>query len=254
MLWAPFVVAALVLASTLVWVARLAGSTAPLAVTSATLLGAALLVNATVAVVGLLVARGRWTRRLAVAVVLVQLSTAPLLERTPLWFLGVGTSTLALLALTGPWLTGWLRRRPRPADPPSAAVLLAVGLLFLPIVVALAAPRGLAIGQWLLVGTAAASALGYSRAYVLALWTLRLAFPILGALALFGLPPAGAAALGLAEAILTRLAWSRHARQAITPLPPIRGHAVAIPPELVPPDVLGVAGRETTGRRIRRRP
>ncbi len=77
---------------------------------------------------------------------------------------------------------------------------------------------------------------------------------MLGALALFGLPPAGAVLLGLAVATLTRLAWSRHARQAITSLPPTRGHAVPIPAELVPPEVLRAAGREPTGRRSPRRP
>jgi hypothetical protein len=58
----------------------------------------------------------------------------------------------------------------------------------------------------------------------------------------------GAPALLVAGLIVVIPAWHRDVALAIAPAAPSRGTAVAIPPELVPPEILEAAGLDERGR------
>ncbi len=236
--------------ASLLWAARLGWEARPLSPGAGALLAVSLLVGATVAIAGLLVAGGRWARRFAMGMVALQLVTAVVLDPDSLWVAAVAASLLALAGLFGPWPT--VRRLPRADGPPARAVLIPLVLVVIPAVVALTAPRrvtGWGIGLAILALVLAGS---YARAWSAALWVLRLAFPLLALPAILTAPRWGGTVLAAAVAGLVWLAWSGEARLAIAPLVSPPSAVYPIPPELTPPEILDAAGLDRRGRRTDR--
>lgn len=244
-----FAVAALFTASAAAWSTRLLLDPEPFAAAPAALLAADLALLAAVAVTGMLVAKGRWARGLAVAESLAWLGVGAVM---PLDLWGVAAIVAAgasLAAAAGPWLTrGWLRHRPSADGPPVSAVAVMLGLLAVPAVVAVAGWNGLGPLDWALSGMAVVAGWGLGRGSVVALWTLRLGLAPLALAAGIdsGLP--GGPAPALAGLALAAASWRRDIGLAVSPIAAPPAARVPIPPELTPRDVLEAAGLDERGR------
>lgn len=244
---APFLVAGSVAAAGLLWAVKLILTPGLLAPDAGVLAGLDLLLLSTVAAAGLVLARGRWSRRLAYGVLAAGGAAA---LGTPLdawWALALVVSGAALVGLLGPWLNGWLRRLRAAAGPPVPAVLLALSLLALPGAVAVIGHGGLAPGSWLLAAAGPVLAWSYVRAHTAGLWGSRL-LPVFALPAALSAPLLPAVLLLLAAAVPAGLAWTAQAGLAVSPLDPRSATVVPMPPELVPPEVLEAAGLDDRGR------
>ena len=250
---APFFVAATIVLASMGWALALVFGSGPLADTTAALLAADLLLLGTVIAVGVALARGRWTRRAAFLLLGSQAILGVFLEVDGWWIAAVAVSALSIAAVAGPWLSRWLRKLPRSDGPPPKAVGLNLGLIALPALVAVTAPEGVPAGGWLLTGFTLIAAWAYSRAWLPALWAVRVALPLLGIAAAAVLPWWGALVLGMGVTMLTALAWSPEVRQATLSPAAVPVDLIPIPPELAPPEVLEAAGLDDRGKPIQRR-
>lgn len=197
------------------------------------------------AVTGMLVARSRWARRLALVVCGGQAILAVLSAADGWWVAGLTVSGVAAVAVAGPWLTGLVRSLPAAAGPPARAVLVPLLLVGVPFALGLADPQPIVGG---VVGFGAlGGAFWFIRALPGALVVVRVGWPIL---ALAGAWPMGmpATAVSIAAAVAVAVtAWHRSVATAVHPLVE-RGTVVPIPPELAPKDVLDAAGLDERGR------
>lgn len=248
----PVVIATSVVLASLAWALTLVFGSGPLADSAAALLAVDQLVVGTVIGVGIVLARGRWTRRAALLLLGGQALLGVFLTADGWWIGAVLTTAIGIGAVAGPWLGGWLRKLPRSDGPPTRAVIMNLGLIALPSLVAVAGLDGVPATGWLLSGFALAAGWAYSQAFLPALWAVRVALPVLGMVAAAALPWWGALVLGLAVTALTALAWSPEVRQATLSPAAVPVDLVPIPPELTPPEVLETAGFDTRGRRIER--
>ncbi|MDH3259723.1 MAG: hypothetical protein OEM81_13065 [Acidimicrobiia bacterium] len=242
-----FVAAAIVLASA-GWAFVLVFGSGPLADSAAALLAADLLILGTVIAMGVALGRGRWTRRASSILLGGQAVVGVFFEMDGWWIGAVLLTAVGIAAVAGPWLDSWLRRVPRTNGPPPTAVIMNLGLVGLPTLVAATASGGVPVGGWMLSGFALTAAWAYSQAWLPALWAVRISLPVLGVAAAAGLAWPGALMLGLGVSALTVLAWSPDVRQATLSQAPTRGNLIPIPPELAPPQVLEAAGLDDRGR------
>ena len=244
----PLLVATTILLASIGWALVLMFGSGPLAVSTAALLATDLLILGTVIAVGVVFSRGRWTRPTAFLLLGGQAVLGVFFDVSGWWIGAVVVSALGVGAVAGPWLGGWLRKLPPADGPPPKAVIMGLGLVGLPALVAITAPGGVPLGGWLLSGCAVAAAWAYSQAWLPALWAVRGAIPVLGVVAVAGLSWPGALALGLGVAVFTALAWSPEVRQAALSQAAAPVDLVPIPPELAPPEVLEAAGLDGRGR------
>ena len=244
----PVVIAATVVLASLAWALVLAFGSGPFAGSSAALLAGDLLVVGTVVAVGIVLSRGRWTRRAALVLLGGQAATGVVFEVDGWWMAAVMLSALAIGSVSGPWLARWLRRLPRADGPPPRAVSLSLGLMALPALVAVTAPEGVLAGGWVLSAFSLIAAWTYSQAWLPALWAVRVGLPVFGIVAGAGLPWIGILVLGLGVVILTALAWSPDVRRAAMTPTPAPVDLIPIPPELAPPEILEAAGLDDRGR------
>lgn len=243
-----FLSASLPLLGSLLWATVIATTDHPWPGAAAVLLSADLVLMSTIALVGIVLGRSRWARRLGVAVSVAGLVLGVFLEVGVLWALAVAASAAAVGAMTGPWLKGWVRERPAALGPPSVAVILELLLLAVPGVVGVAGVDGVRVVTVAVSISALGAALWYGRTAPGAVAAVRVGFPAVAIVAgLVDRSPSGLvlAALGLMVAIL---AWTPGAHLAARPLTR-RAHPVPIPPELTPPEVLEAAGLDEHGRR-----
>ncbi len=215
---------------------------------AAVLLAGDLIVMGTVALVGMVLGRSRWARRLGIGVSAAGLAVATAAGSGVLWRVTVFASAVALGALTGPWLKGWVRERPAALGPPAVAVNLEVLLLAVPGLVGAAGFDGLGVAGTVGALAALPVALWYGRTGPGAVVAVRVLFPAAAvATGLADRSPAGVA-LAVLGAVCAALAWTPGARLAARPLTR-RERPVPIPPELTPPEVLEAAGLDDRGRR-----
>jgi hypothetical protein len=215
---APFVVSAVIVAGVLALAVQLAVDSEPFAPGPAALLAVGMAALALVAMVGLLLSRGRWSLWLAYTVSAAVLALATVVSAGR-WLVAAVVLTLAgVTGLAGPWLRGWLRQRPAATGPGARPVLLLLGALALLPGASVASPSGLSGWHIALVVVAAASAWAYSAAFAAGLWTLRSAVPALSVAAAFASPPAGTAYLAAHGLALGYLAWSGESARPVYPL------------------------------------
>jgi hypothetical protein len=244
----PVAIAASIVLASLAWALALAFGSGPFAGSSAALLAVDLLIVGTVVAVGIVLSRGRWTRRAALVLLGGQALLGVFLDVDGWWIAAVVLTALAIGAVAGPWLGGWLRKLPRADGPPPRAVSLGLGLMGLPALVAATAPAGVTAGGWVLGGFSLIAAWAYSQAWLPILWATRVGLPVLGIVAVAGLSWAGILALGLGVVMLTALAWSPDVLRAAMTATPTPVDLVPIPPELAPPEILEAAGLDDRGR------
>ena len=242
-----FGAAGLLLLAGALWGLRLIFDPEPLADGAGALVAITMIVAAAVAALGLVLSRGRWARRFGLAVVAAQLALGVALEATVFGWVALAATAGALVLLGGPWLDSFLRQLPPADPPPAAAVALALGLVAVPGFLGLSAPGGVAWTHWAAALGALLTGWAFSRALPVGLWSGRLLVPVLVLGAGLQSPPAGLVGLALLALAIGALAWSPAATRAVHPLVP-RAEGVAIPPQLVPSDLLARAGYDERGR------
>lgn len=249
---APLTVTALLSLSTVLGTLHLAfgGVVDP---SAALVAGAGLVVFTIVAASGTLLARGRWAAPADAAVALTWIGLAVVVPLEGLSIALLVVAAAALAAALGPWLRRWLRRLPRADGPPPAAVVLLLALMATPVAAALASPNGIGIGAVVLAAWSAALALGIARMLPGSLLAARVVHPALAIAAAVETGMPGGAVITATAAVVAAMAWRRDVALAITPVSPRRGDAIAIPPELVPPEILEAAGLDDRGRPRRAR-
>ena len=244
----PPLVAAAVVAATAAWALRMASTDSPFSGGAAALLAFDALLLAVVVIAGLLIARARWARRSAGGLLLVEAALLPALPADG-WNLAVlMLVTAAFVAVTGPWLEGWVRKMPRAGGPSERIVVLVLGMLAVPGAAALTAPGGLEWGHVVLAIVAIAAGWAFGRALPAGLWAARLVLPAAGIVAALQSRWFTGLALAAFVATLTALSWTRESSLAIHPLVPLRAATFRIPPQLAPPEVLSEAGLDEHGR------
>ncbi len=226
MVIAPFIVAALVLGTGLATTVHIltgvdtGSSTAllELAFDSAAVVALGIVILTIIALSGLLVARGRWSRRLALGLVVAQIALVASTGLDGSGWVALAFGLSALGGLSGRWLDGWLRLRPSATGPDPMAVLMLLGLIVIVPAVGVASPAGLAWTHGVVGASAIVLAWGYSNANMWALWGIRLALPVVTVPALLDSPPLGALLLGVVVGAVVGLSWTAPARQAVSPL------------------------------------
>ena len=239
-------VAASPLAAAIVWSIALLVDPGPYEPASILLIGVGLLGMATVSLVGIVVARGRWALRLglvAVAATLVLAITRPI---DVFWVIGLVATALATTSLFLPVVTSNVRKLPSASGPPPRAILTVLVLIGAPFLIGVtsASPNWTDVVAGL---SAPVSAFGYARVIPGGLWSVRIIWPALAVvLGIVDPGPAGAvgAALGVTVAVL---AWHPSVKTAYHP-PREMGSTFPIPPELTPPEVLDAAQIEDRGQ------
>ena len=246
---APLVVSVLLGVSATTGMVGFALDPAPFSGPSALLIAFGLGWLTIVAVSGVLLGRGRWSRWMTLIVAGLWFSQATARPLSGPAAITIGTAVAAAAVSAGPWLGSWLRRRPAANAPPPAAVVLLLLLASTPALIGFSAVGGSpGTTGWALSAWSWALAFGLARASPMTLWTGRLGHvpvSVAGGLVL-GLP--AVAAVLTKAAIETLLLWRRELHRAVT-VPVGEGTTLApIPPELVDPAMMEAAGFDDSGR------
>jgi hypothetical protein len=211
------------------------------------MVGFGLLTMATIAVVGMLVAGGRWALRTGLATVGAGLVIAVIRPIDPIWFVALAGSIIAGVLMFHPSVTTRIRKLPSATGPPARAVLVTLMLAAAPFAIGLAAWDQEEIATVVVGLSAPVAALWYSRVLPGGLFAVRLAWPALAlGLAVFQPPAVALVSLVIAVTVLV-LAWHREVKVAFYP-PRETGKAYPIPPELAPKEVLDAAEIDERGR------
>ncbi len=239
--------AASILTGGLLWAGRLLFGTSPWSTPASSLTAIGLVAVTAVTVVAMVLSPGRWVRNSVGAVGGAWASIAAAVPVDPVWIIAfaVGGAGIALAWLRP--LDEWFHQINPHRVPPKAAVL-ALGLIWMPLLVGGLGVPDVTPGGWAAAAFGITGGWAYARALPGALWTVRLAFPILGAASVIGLRFPAAAGLLAVTAFLTHLAWTEEARLAVQPPAPRRVKPVSILPEVTPPGLLESAGYDRRGR------
>ena len=243
------VLAAMTLASALVWTIALIADSGPFTGAPTILIGVGLVATATVATVGMIVVGGRWAHRLALVSLAVTVVLAILRDIDWMWIVGIVATTVAFAVLVSPGVTSTIRKLPSAAGPPPPAVTPPLLLLLAPALLGLV---GNEATPWalLVVGLSAPNAAFlYSRVLPGGLIGIRLVWPLM-TLALTPLLGwiTGSVAGAIAAAVAIT-AWSRAVKASYHP-PREVGTTYRIPPELAPREILDAAQIDEKGRRM----
>lgn len=215
----PFVIAATVMATGLAWTVHLIVAPDPWPVDSALAIAIGALVLSIVAMAGLLLGRGRWTRFFAIGVVIAEMLIA-VVARYEGWLIaGLVLGGLSLAGLGGPWFKGWLRERPAAGSPGIKPIALAIGAFAVVPAVGIAAPDGLEAAHGVAGALGILFSWGYMKGGTWALLSLRFVMPVAMLAAAIASPGEMVAFLIAVGAALTYLAWTEEARLAVDPMP-----------------------------------
>jgi len=246
-----YIASASVTAAGLVWGIRLIVAPGLFSDGAGAMLAMALVVGSTVAGVGLVASRGRWARRAALGILGAQVVLSAVMDLTAWGWVALTFTAASLVLVTGPWLDRFLRQLP-PADPPPAsAVVLAFGLLLVPGVIAVSSPGEVDVLHWVAAGWAMVTGWAFGRALNAGLWSARVVVPVLLVAAAIASPFPGSLVLVGTAAAAAGLAWWPATELAVNPIVP-QADGVAVPPQLVPPEILSRAGFDDRGRRVDR--
>jgi hypothetical protein len=232
---APYVIVAGIVAASIAWTIHLGGEPDPLAIDSALSIAVGLVVFSVIDAAGLLLSRGRWARRLGFVLTASGAALFVLTELTVMSLAALALSGLSLLGLAGPWLDGWIRKRPAAGGPGVKPLGVVFGLLALIPLAGAVTPSGMTPWHGLIGGAGVLLAWSYSKAQVWALWAVRLALGVVALPAIVNSPPAGALLLAAAVTTTVAFAWFRESLIAVAPLlerlPGPRVHRVGVDSE-----------------------
>lgn len=243
----PSLIASTPLLAALAWTVALILDPGPFSSTSVFLVGMGLLGSASVAVVGVVVAGGRWAHRLALATLAATIVVALARPIDLLWVAGLAITTLAGVSLFMPAVLRGVRRLPAATGPPARAVIVPLLLIAAPFLLGVT-PDATGWPEVVVGLTAPLTAFAFARVIPGGLVAIRLVWPGLavGLAPFMGWPTATVSILlGVTTAFL---AWSGEVKVAYHP-PRETGSTFRIAPELAPRDVLDAADIDDTGRR-----
>lgn len=228
---APYTIAALVFLAPAAWSLHLGLKPEPFALSAAAVVAIGLLMGGLIGVAGLLLSRGRWSKNLGRFLIAATLVLAMVVEPTPIYWVALSLSALAMIGVTGPWLKGWVREFAAADGPGTRPILLVFGALALVPAVGVASPSGLEFTHGVLGGAGVLLGWGYARAEVWGLWGLRLVLPILAIGSILQSPWVGRGVLTMLVGGVVWLAWTEDAQRAVQPLlDRLPGPRVATPP------------------------
>lgn len=171
---------------------------------------------------GLMLARAPWARWLLSATVV---GSAVLASSSPsvLFWPAVTLGAFAIIGLTGPWLTLWVRQQPLADRIGAVPVVLIATAGVTPIIVGFAAYTGVEAVHWALVATALISAWAYGRGIVIGLWGFRVVLPAVGLLTASRTTEPGNVVIALGALAVAIMAWSPQAKRVTAVItPPLR--------------------------------
>jgi len=244
----PALASGTLVVSSVLWTVILSAGRDPFGTASGFMAGVGLLLLALVAVAGLLLASGRWSRLTGVAVGVSQVVIAASVANSALTVVAALASLTAVASLVS---MGTTARRPRPpaADrpsPPAAALL--VGLIAAPALMGIASPTVQRPAHWVAAGAGLGAGAMLARASSVALWAIRVGLPLVAIAATIASGWGGGMSVAVWGFVLTALAWRRELKVAVTPLTPLRAPGYRIPPQLTPTEILEAGGIDADGR------
>ena len=245
---APLVVAVSLSGASIAGAIHLAFGHTPFAPGAAALTATGMTVLTLVAVSGVLLARGRWSRSTAVVVASGWIALGASGDLALAGATTIGLATIALSGALGPWLRRWVRHRPAVEGPPPAAVALLLLLLAVPVAVGVSASDGVTWTGWVVAAWSLTLALALARTLPGALLAVRLlhAPACLAAGAVVG-GLRGAMLVGGVGLAAAAFGWRGEVAAAVDPGVGGPGVTLRIPPELAPPGVLDAAGVDERG-------
>jgi hypothetical protein len=168
---------------------------------------------------GLILVRAPWSRWVLSASVVAGTALGSI-GGGPWFWVVLGIGMVAVVGLSGPWLTLWVRQRPvaEPLGYVPVALLASSGVA--PILVGLAAYQGVDASHWLLVLVVVASAWAYGRGLPFGIWGLRVVVPLSGGMASLQTAPAGNIVIATGALMVMVLAWTPEARQVTAVITP----------------------------------
>jgi hypothetical protein len=191
----------------------------PVAWSSAVMILIGLLASALAGLAGLLLVRapwGRWVLGVAVVSAVVGASVG----ESALFWVALAIGSVAIVGLSGPWLTLWVRRQPVAEQLGTMPVLLLASATFAPIFVGVAAYEGVGLSHWTLIGVIAGSAWAYGRGLPFGIWGFRLAAPLLGLVSASQTSTPGNITIAVGALSITAIAWSPKSRQVTAVITP----------------------------------
>lgn len=231
------------------WTVALIVDPTPLEAVPALVTAIGIVCMSTVAVVGMVAVGGRWAHRLGLATLGLTVVLAVIRPVDLVWWLGVGFTAVALIALLSPALTRTIRKLPSASGPPPRAVAPALLLLAAPAVLGILGNDAEVWALTIVALSAPCVALLYSRVFPGGLLAIRLFWPLLA----IAMSPwlgwwAGSAAVALAVTLMVT-AWHDSVKTSYHP-PRETGTTYPIPPELAPSEVLDAAEIDDRGNRL----
>lgn len=204
-----------------------------------------------VALAGLLLARSRWSTRLAMGVAALAVPGVVVVDRSPVVLVVGAVAAVATVVAAVRALDGGAVRPFRAADAPpdDAVVLMLLGVVG-PVVLGLGSlPDGPTVATAAAAVVLPVAAWWFGRVSVPALWAERVLVPLLAAAAgvTQGLP-GGVVGITLAAAV-GWYAWRPQVRLAADPLAPTKVDAKPVFAEFAPREVREAAGVDERGRR-----
>jgi hypothetical protein len=222
----PITIGATAFASVTIGCLAFGSDSGPIATSSALMIIIGVIGVALGALSGLLLVRAPWARWLLAATVLASTMLASIGESALFW-IALGVGAIAVVGLSGPWLTLWLRRQPVADRLGVVPVTLIVSGAATPIVIGSASWSGVDAIHWALVAVVVASAWAYGRGLQFGIWSFRTVVPVVSIVAVIRTDAPGNLVILIWAFALGALAWSPQAR-AVTavitpPLPAPRG-------------------------------
>jgi hypothetical protein len=215
----PLTIGILAVVSAVIGSAAFAADPTPFDQAAAVVVLAGVIVVGLTGLVGMLLARAPWGRWTLLASVTVSLVLASVPGSSAFW-VALVIGSVATVGLLGPWLTLWVRHEPA-ADAPGPVVVALIAVAPVsPLFVGISALDSLQPAHVVLIIVAVASSWAYGRGILGGIWALRVATPIVGAVAVAVTAGAGQVLLGIAVASVTIAAWLPHARRATAVITP----------------------------------
>lgn len=214
----PSVVALLVVTAGGATAIHLAVSPDPFSGPSAAVIAIGIVLYTTISVTGIMLVRARWSRRLAMVTLGLDLIVVAISGMGTVAWIALAAALAGLAGLSGRWLDGWFRMRSSATGPDARAVILVLGLLGLVPAVGLCSPLELTTAHGVLGAAGVFLSWAYSKAQVWSLWAIRLVLPLVAVPALMSSPWPGAITLAALTAGLVILSWTREAMLAVRPM------------------------------------
>jgi hypothetical protein len=168
---------------------------------------------------GLILVRAPWSRWVLAASVAAATTLASI-GGGPWFWTTLAVGTVAIVGISGPWLTLWVRQRPVAEPLGSIPIVLMASAGIVPIVVGLAAFEGVSVSHWVLALTVITSAWAYGRGLRFGIWGLRVVVPFAGVIAALQTAFAGNIVVAVGASAIMVLAWTpqaKHVTAVITP-------------------------------------